>query len=306
MAAHAKTVERLLSDPTFQGDVLANEPMLAHTTYRIGGPARWFVRADTVSALTSVLDLCVEQRINWAIVGRGSNLLVSDDGFDGVVMTLGRDFRSFRIDEDARVMTGAGVLLSAVVQEAFTRSLGGLEFAVGTPGSIGGALRMNAGSADEYIGSLVTSVTVYIPGSGLCRVRADEIEWGYRTTSFAPEDVLLECEMQLAKEDPFYIRGKMEANLTRRKASQPLDLPSCGSVFRNPPGDSAARLIDQAGCKGLTCGGAEVSTKHANFIVNKGGATAADVRQLIETVRQRVMDVYGTQLTTEVRFLGFK
>ncbi len=308
MAAHAKTIEGLLTDPAFQGEVRAHEPMAAHTTYRIGGPARWFVRADSVSALTSVLEACVRQRVSWAIVGRGSNLLVSDDGFDGVVMTLGRDFRSFRIDADdpTRIMAGAGVLLSAVVQESFKRSLAGLEFAVGTPGNIGGALRMNAGSAQEYIGSRVSSVTTYVPGSDLQRRAATDVQWGYRQTSFAPDEVILECELVLEEADPFFIRGKMEANLKRRRASQPLDLPSCGSVFRNPPGESAARLIDQAGLKGLRAGGAEVSTKHANFIVNTGGATAADVRRLIDDVRQCVMDAYGTQLTTEVRFLGFK
>lgn len=306
MAAHARTIERVLGTPTFQGEVLEHEPMSAHTTYRIGGPARWFVRADSVSALASVLDTCAEQRVSWAIVGRGSNLLVSDAGFDGVVVTLGRDFRTFRVDDDARVMAGAGVLLSAVVQESFKRSLAGLEFAVGTPGNIGGALRMNAGSAEEYIGSRVASVTVCTPGAGMRRMSADQVEWGYRTTSFAPDDVIVECELALEPADPFFIRGKMEANLKRRRASQPLDMPSCGSVFRNPPGESAARLIDAAGCKGLTVGAAEVSRKHANFIVNTGGATAADVRTLIDMVRQRVLDAYGTKLTTEVRFLGFR
>lgn len=306
MPAHARTIEKVLAAPSFAGEVLENEPMAAHTTYRIGGPARWFVRADSLSALTSVLDTCAQQRVSWAIVGRGSNLLVSDDGFNGVVVTLGRDFRTFRIDDGARVMAGAGVLLSAVVQEAFKRSLAGLEFAVGTPGNLGGALRMNAGSADEYIGSRVASVTVYTPGAGLRRMPADQVEWGYRATSFAPDDIILECELALEPADPFFIRGKMEANLKRRRATQPLDMPSCGSVFRNPPGQSAARLIDQAGCKGLRIGAAEVSRKHANFIVNTGGATAADVRALIDTVRQRVMDAYGTQLTTEVRFLGFR
>ncbi len=308
MAAHAKTIEKLLADPAFQGEVRIAEPMSSHTTYRIGGPARWFVRADSLCALTSVLEACVRQRMNWAIVGRGSNLLVSDAGFDGVVMTLGRDFRSFRVDaeEPTRIMAGAGVLLSAVVQESFKRSLAGLEFAVGTPGNIGGALRMNAGSAQDYIGERVTSVTVYTPGADLRRLSAADVQWGYRQTSFAPDEVILECELALQEADPFFIRGKMEANLKRRRASQPLNMPSCGSVFRNPPDDSAARLIDQAGLKGLRIGGAEVSTKHANFIVNTGDATASDVRRLIDEVRQRVMDAYGTQLTTEVRFLGFK
>ena len=252
------------------------------------------MRVDSLRALTRLLDMCAERRVSWAVVGRGSNLLVSDGGFDGVVVTLGRDFRTFRLHEDGTSLsTGTGVLLSAVVQEAFRRSLAGLEFAVGTPGNIGGALRMNAGSADEYIGTRVTSVTVYTPGRGMRKLQATDVQWGYRTTSFAPDDVLLECELSLEEYDQFFIRGKMEANLNRRKSSQPL-------------GASAAKLIDQAGCKGLRCGGAQVSSKHANFIVNTGGATAVDVRQLIETVKARVFEAYGTQLTTEVRFLGFR
>lgn len=307
MAAHATLLEGLLMDAAFDGEVHPNEPMSSHTTYRIGGPARWFVRVDSLRALTRLLDTCAERRISWAIVGRGSNLLVSDGGFNGVVVTLGRDFRTFRVHEDGVSMSaGTGVLLSAVVQEAFKRSLAGLEFAVGTPGNMGGALRMNAGSAEDFIGSRVSSVTVYTPGQGMRKLQAGDVRWGYRTTSFAPDDVLLECELSLKEADPFFIRGKMEANLKRRKATQPLDMPSCGSVFRNPPGNSAAKLIDQAGCKGLRCGGAEVSRKHANFIVNTGGATAVDVRQLIEIVKERVLEAHGTQLTTEVRFLGFR
>ncbi|WP_241157070.1 UDP-N-acetylmuramate dehydrogenase [Adlercreutzia sp. ZJ304] len=307
MAAHATPLEALLMNPAFDGEVMLAEPMSAHTTYRIGGPARWFVRADSLSALTGLLDACANQRMSWAMVGRGSNLLVADSGFDGVVVTLGRDFRAFRVQEDGlSISAGAGVLLSAVVQEAFKRSLAGLEFAVGTPGNLGGALRMNAGSADEYIGSRVVSVTVYTPGVGMRKLQASDVKWGYRATSFALDDVILECELALEGADPFFIRGKMEANLKRRKASQPLDLPSCGSVFRNPPGESAAKLIDKAGLKGTKCGGAQVSNKHANFIVNTGGASAADVRQLIDTVKARVFESYGIQLTTEVRFLGFR
>lgn len=307
MPSHLSSIESYLMDGAFQGEVLLDEPMSAHTTYRIGGPARWFVRADSISALCGLLDACKENRVSWAIVGRGSNLLVSDDGFDGVVITLGADFRNFKVDEErARISAGAGVLLSAVVQEAFKRSFAGLEFAVGTPGNIGGALRMNAGSATEYIGTRVVSVTTCRPGEGMKRLCASDIQWGYRETSFAPDEVIMECELALSEADPFYIRAKMEASLKRRRETQPLDMPSCGSVFRNPPGLSAAKLIDEAGCKGMSCGGAEVSDKHANFIVNKGNASASDVVSLIDSVRQKVLEVHGEKLTTEVRFLGFR
>ena len=168
-----------------------------------------------------------------------------------MAVSLGRDFRTSRFDADAnRFCAGAGVLLSSVVQDAFHRSLAGLEFAVGTPGTIGGALRMNAGSRDEWLGARVASVTTYAPETGLVRRAGAEIAWGYRTSSFAPHDVLVECELAVEPADPFFIRGKMEASLARRKKTQPLTEPSCGSVFKNPEGASAGALIEQAGPQG--------------------------------------------------------
>ena len=223
-----------------------------------------------------------------------------------MAVSLGRDFRTSRFDADAnRFCAGAGVLLSSVVQDAFHRSLAGLEFAVGTPGTIGGALRMNAGSRDEWLGARVASVTTYAPKTGLVRRAGAEIAWGYRTSSFAPHDVLVECELAVEPADPFFIRGKMEASLARRKKTQPLTEPSCGSVFKNPEGASAGALIEQAGLKGARHGGAQVSEVHANFIVNTGGATAADVCALIELIRTKVLEAHGVELSPEVRFLGF-
>lgn len=304
---HAAPLERFLLSEGFDGEVFPHEPMSMHTTYRIGGPARYYVRVDSLGALTRLIDICQQEGVMWAIVGRGSNLLVSDDGYDGVLVTLGRDFKSFRIcgENNDHIVSGAGVLLSAVVQEAFKRSLAGLEFAVGTPGNIGGACAMNAGSAADWIGSRIANITTFSPEHGMMRKAGTEIEWGYRRASFAPDEIVLECELALEQADPFYIRGKMEANLARRKDTQPLGEPSCGSVFRNPEGNSAAKLIDECGLKGTVCGGAQISTKHANFFVNKGDATAADVRNLIEMTKRRVMDAYGIKLETEVRFLGF-
>ena len=176
---------------------------------------------------------------------------------------------------------------------------------MGTPGTIGGALRMNAGSRDEWLGARVASVTTYAPETGLVRRAGAEIAWGYRTSSFAPHDVLVECELAVEPADPFFIRGKMEASLARRKKTQPLTEPSCGSVFKNPEGASAGALIEQAGLKGARHGGAQVSEVHANFIVNTGGATAADVCALIELIRTKVLEAHGVELSPEVRFLGF-
>lgn len=306
-AQHASALGALLVDDRFDGEVYPNEPMARHTTYRIGGPARYLVRVDSVGALRHVVECALECSAAWVVVGRGSNLLVADEGWDGVVITLGRDFRKLRFDEEhSRFFVGAGVPLSSVVQEAFKRSLAGLEFAVGTPGTIGGALRMNAGSRDEWLGSRVVAVTTYSPDRGMRRIPGSDVAWGYRTSSFSPDEVLVECEIAVEPADPFFIRSKMEASLARRKKTQPLDKPSCGSVFKNPEGDSAGRLIEQVGMKGATVGGAQVSEVHANFIVNVGGATARDVMELIKTIQTKVAQAYGIELSPEVRFLGFE
>lgn len=306
-ARHTSPLQALLVDERFDGDIYAHEPMARHTTYRIGGPARFYVRVSSIGALTRLVEVCKSEGVPWVVMGRGSNLLVADEGFEGVVISLGRDFRSLVVDEQrCCFMVGAGVLLSAVVQEAFRRSLAGLEFAVGTPGTIGGALRMNAGSRDEWIGSRVTSVTTLAPGRGLARRCGSEITWGYRSSSFDPDEVILECELAADPADPFYIRGKMEANLARRKKTQPVNEFSCGSVFRNPEGRHAAQLIEELGLKGLRIGGACVSELHANFIVNTGDATARDVRALISLIAAKVYEAYGIELAPEVRFLGFE
>lgn len=306
-AQHASALGALLVDDRFDGEVYPNEPMARHTTYRIGGPARYLVRVDSVGALRHVVECSLECSVPWVVVGRGSNLLVADEGYDGVVITLGRDFRKLRFDEErSRFFVGAGVTLSAVVQEAFKRSLAGLEFAVGTPGTVGGALRMNAGSRDEWLGSRVAAVTTYHPEQGMRRIPGSQVAWDYRTSSFLPDEVLVECEIAVEPADPFFIRGKMEASLARRKKTQPLDKPSCGSVFKNPEGDSAGRLIEQVGMKGAVAGGAQVSEVHANFIVNAGGATARDVMELVKTIQTKVAQAYGIELSPEVRFLGFE
>lgn len=306
MARHTSPLQALLVDERFDGDIYAHESMARHTTYRIGGPARFYVRVGSIGALTHLVELCEREGIPWVVIGRGSNLLVADEGFPGVVISLGRDFRTFRVDaERNRIVAGAGVLLSAVVQEAFRRSLAGLEFAVGTPGTVGGAVRMNAGSRDEWIGARVATVTTFAPGVGLSRRGGSEFSRGYRTSSLAPEETVLECELAVEPADPFYIRGKMEANLARRKKAQPMNEACCGSVFRNPQGASAAALIEQLGLKGTRVGGAQVSELHANFIINTGEATAHDVRGLISHIATKVYEAYGIRLQPEVRFLGF-
>lgn len=305
-ARHASPVQALLVSDSFDGEVFPREPLARHTSYRIGGPARFFVQVNSIGALSCLVRACEEAGSPWTVLGRGSNVLVSDEGFAGVAIVLGRDFKALRFDEERCMFcVGAGAALSSVVQEAFRRSLAGLEFAVGTPGTVGGALRMNAGTREEWIGARVESVTLLTSAGELVRRRRDELTWGYRESSFASDEVVLECELSVEPADPFFIRGKMEASLARRKKTQPFGSPTCGSVFRNPEGARAAELIERAGLKGARVGNAQVSDVHANFIVNLGGATARDVATLIETVRTKVCEAYGVELQPEVRFLGF-
>jgi UDP-N-acetylmuramate dehydrogenase len=277
--------------------------MARHTTFRIGGPATFFVTCDTLSDLGAATGILGEHDIPWTVLGRGSNVLVSDEGYDGAVLVLGRDFRKHTV-EDEHLHAGGGVVLGSLVQEAYARGLTGLEFAVGIPGTVGGALAMNAGSRDDWIGSRVESVSVFRPGDGLVGVRGSEIAWQYRRSDLTQRGIVVEVRLKIEGGDRDTIRAAMDGSLRRRKSSQPLGMPSAGSVFVNPEGDSAGRLIESAGLKGARYGGAAVSHVHANFIVNEGGATANDVLVLMHRIITSVKDAYGIELKPEIRFLG--
>ena len=286
-----------------QGPVRRDELMARHTTYRIGGPAALLVECDSVSDLSAATSILAEEEVPWRVLGKGSNVLVSDLGYDGAVLTLGRDFKRHAL-EDERVRTGAAVILAAVVRDAFSAGRTGLEFAVGVPGTVGGALAMNAGGRDEWIGTIVESVTLFVPGTGLVGVRGPEVSWAYRHSDLAARGIIVEAALRVVEGDEVHIRRTMEASLRRRKRTQPLGMASAGSVFVNPEGDSAGRLIEAAGLKGTRVGGAVVSDVHANFIVNSGGASAADVVALVQLIRDTVKETHGIELRPEVRFLG--
>ncbi len=306
-ARHASELELLRFDDEFEGVVRLNEPMARHTTYRIGGPVRAYVEVNTLAALGTILSVCATEHLPWCAAGKGSNLLVSDTGYDGVVIVLAGDFRAWHFDdEEASVVVGAGTMLSRLVQEVFHRGYSGLEFAVGTPGTVGGALVQNAGTRTDWLGSRVVCVTTYRADEGLHRYAKHDLSWGYRSSSFDTSEIIVECELKLKRAFAGNIHEQMSALLSRRKESQPLDFPSCGSVFRNPEGGSAGALIEEAGLKGMRCGGAQISEKHANFIVNRDQATAEDVLTLIKTAQAEVRGRYGIELKTEVRFLGFE
>lgn len=307
MARHASDLALLQFDEGFNGKVRLGEPMSKHTTYRIGGPAHAYVEVCDLGALGTILSICEREKLPWFPCGKGSNLLVADEGYQGVVIVLAGEFRGWCFDEElSRVTVGAGTILSRLVQEVFHRGYSGMEFAVGTPGTVGGALRMNAGTKDDWIGSRVVSVTTFKQGHGLVRYHGSDIAWGARSTDFAPDELIVECELQLRPAFSGNIEGRMRSLLERRKQTQPLDRPSCGSVFRNPEGHSAGALIESVGLKGQVSGGAKISEKHANFIVNEGNASAQNVKQLIDEARSEVKKNYGIELTTEVRFLGFE
>ena len=301
----ASCIENALGQD-FEGFILYDEPMSRHTSYRIGGPARYFIQADSLRSVIDATEACRQSNVPWIVVGRGTNLLVSDDGFQGAVIVLGSGFSSCSYDEASQTFTvGASCRLSHVVREAHARSRSGFEFAVGTPGTIGGALRMNAGTSREYLGSRVRSITTLRPGTGLKRYLPHEITWGYRETSLPFDEIVLECELSTVDGDAEAIRARMETALSRRRKTQPLTIPSCGSVFRNPERESVGRLIENVGLKGAWCGNAQISDLHANFIVNHGGAKAVEVLSLIHAAHDAVLERYGIDLVPEVRFLGF-
>ena len=303
MARHASDLELLRFEDSFDGEIRLDEPLSKHTSYRIGGPARAYILVNSPAALSAALAACKADECPWVVVGKGSNLLVSDAGFKGAVIVLAGEFRNWKFDEEnARVVVGAGTTLSRLVQEVFHRGYSGMEFA----GSVGGAVRMNAGTKDDWIGSRVVSVTTFAPDQGLKRYAPSDIEWAYRSTSFAPDEIIVEVELQLTPALSGNIHDKMRTLLERRKASQPLEYPSCGSVFKNPEDASAGALIDEVGLKGSMCGGAQISEKHANFIVNKNKACASDVLALIKRAQEKVKEHYGIELQPEVKFLGFE
>ena len=296
-AAH-RDLSRTLAGSARHGEVMAR-----HTTFRIGGPAALFITCDTLSDLKKSVEVLADYGIEWTVLGRGSNVLVSDLGYDGAVIVLGRDFRKHAV-EGEHLVAGGGVVLGTLVQEAYSRGLTGLEFAVGIPGTLGGALAMNAGTRESWIGSIVEGVTLFAPDAGLLGLRGSEIAWEYRRSDLPQRGIVVEAQLRVEEGDRDAIRSAMDGSLRRRKSSQPLGMPSAGSVFVNPEGDSAGRLIQSVGLKGSRCGGAVVSDVHANFIVNEGGATAKDVLALMRRIITAVEDAHGIQLRPEIRFLG--
>ena len=288
-----------------------DEPMAAHTTFRVGGPAALMALPKTVGEARTVLKAADGLGITPFFLGSGSNLLVSDAGTDRFVVKFTDAFEQVR-EVDRRLTAGSGVPLSRLSNAALGRGLTGLEFAQGIPGSVGGGAYMNAGAYGGEMGQVVSSVTAMGPDGTVRELTGEECGFGYRKSVFSDNRMLiLKVSFALEQGDPAEIKAKMDDLAARRREKQPLEWPSAGSTFKRPaPVDGqpvyAAALIDGCGLKGLTVGGAQVSEKHAGFVINKGGATCKDIIKLMAQVRERVFKETGVTLEPEVRCLGME
>ena len=286
---------------TGDGNVRTAEPLSAHTTFEIGGPAALFVTPGDAQEMRDCIALCREVEEPFFVLGAGSNLLVSDDGFKGVIIALsGMDGISV---DGCELTCQAGALLKDASETACTNGLSGLEFACGIPGTVGGACFMNAGAYGGCIADVLKEVTV-LNGGSFETLPVGELDLGYRHSRIADDDmVVVSATFALTPGDPSQIRATMDDLTEQRTSKQPLELPSAGSTFKRPEGYFAGKLISDAGLKGWQSGGAAVSKKHAGFVVNVGGATAADVHAVIEHVQDEVERQFGVRLHPEVRFL---
>lgn len=281
-----------------------NALMSQHTTFKIGGPADVLVEPATCRQVSAVTKLARAYNLPIIVMGNGSNLLVRDKGIRGLVLKLGPRMAGIRRNK-AIITAGAGALLSQVANYAAAAGLSGMEFAVGIPGSVGGAVFMNAGAYDGEMKDVVKTVTAVAPTGEISRFAGADLCFGYRHSVFQDNGYYIcQVELTLLNGDHCDIHGKIHDYTLRRRSKQPLEMPSAGSTFKRPPGHFAGTLIEQAGLKGLRHGGAQVSEKHAGFIVNAGGATAADVLDLIEEVRRRVWEKFGVELQPEVKIVG--
>ena len=289
-----------------QRPLLLAEPMTKHTSFHIGGPAELMAQPQSEAELQSLLLKAAEAAVPVTLVGNGSNLLVRDKGIRGLVIKLGSMLRDIKVS--GNVLTfGSGVSLAQASRKAAELGLSGMEFAVGIPGSIGGAVYMNAGAYDGEMAKVVKSVRVMDAAGEVSELSVGELDFGYRHSALQGSGkIVTSVTVELAAGDKQAIAEKMADFSNRRITKQPLELPSAGSMFKRPPGYFAGTLIDQTGLKGYTVGGAQVSTKHAGFVVNIGGATAADVLQLISDVQAKVFAAHGVHLEPEVLVLGEK
>jgi UDP-N-acetylmuramate dehydrogenase len=291
----------------FKGTMIEGAPLSGFTTYGIGGPADFLARPVDLEDLKSLLAAVAGEGVPLLVLGRGSNVLISDRGFRGVVAVIGREMGGIERDAKHKVEVESGCSLDKLINWAIDSGLGGLEGLSGIPGSTGGAVRMNAGALDSSIGEWVERVYVLsLRGNSIEDRNLDREEMGfsYRRTELEDSDIIYKVKLKLQENDKSVLAGRRKEALSWRKANQPIGQPSAGSVFRNPRDIAAGELIDRCGLKGMRVGGAKVSEKHANFIVNTGGASAEDVYRLIELVKTEVSREQGVDLKEEIRLVG--
>ena len=283
--------------------IFMEEPMKKHTTFRVGGPADVLVQPDE-TALVAILALCRQYHVSYSFIGNGSNLLVGDKGIRGVVIEMTDPMGNIEVD-GTKITAQAGAMLSKIANTAASNGLGGMEFAAGIPGSVGGAVVMNAGAYGGEMKDILTEVTVLDENNEVRVLKKEELELGYRTSIVAKKGyVVLSAKVELKKGDQTKIRERMNELKVQRTTKQPLEYPSAGSTFKRPEGYFAGKLIADAGLRGFQVGGAQVSEKHCGFVINKDNATAADIIELMRQVIERVQKEFGVELEPEVKKLG--
>lgn len=293
----------LFKDKSF-GKILFNEPMKNHTSFKIGGPADIMIIPSREKDIIESIKFCRENNIKYIIMGNGTNLLVRDTGIRGVVIKIANGFDNIAIDND-KIFCQGGTLLSVIAKKALRESLAGFEFASGIPGTIGGAITMNAGAYGGEMKDIVTKVIALDKNNNIVELANKDMNFRYRGSTVIDEGlIVLGVELQLRKQEYSKIEEKMKDFTNRRVSKQPLDLPSGGSTFKRPTGYYAGKLIDDAGLRGIRFGYAQVSEKHCGFIVNRGNATFEEVFTLIKTVQKIVHDKYNIMLEPEIKIIG--
>ena len=289
---------------TGEKNVLKDELMSGHTTFRIGGPADYFVMPSSAGEIKRIIALCLEQDVPYYIIGNGSNLLVADKGYRGVIIQIFKNMKDIQV-EGENIRAQAGALLSKVAAAAYEAGLEGFEFASGIPGTLGGAVRMNAGAYGGEMKQVLKSAEVLTPEGEVLTLPVEEMKMGYRTSIVSRMDyVVLVAEIALREGNKEEIRAKMDELKEKRVSKQPLEFGSAGSTFKRPEGYFAGKLIEDAGLRGFRVGNAQVSEKHCGFVINRGGATAREVAELMETVARRVEENSGVRLEPEVKKIG--
>lgn len=281
-------------------------PLSRLTSLRVGGPAALVATVHTYPALVRCLEVLDLEGVEWAVFGKGTDIVCSDEGYRGCIVVLGREFSRITVGADgATVTAGAAAPAAKAVNAAYQSGLSGLEMLAGIPGTLGGAVALDAGTRHHWVGPSVSALVALKPGEGLRRYEGGDIDWGYRRTSLPPDEIVLEAEFSLAPSSKAEVARATDRRLAARKGRVPVGRPTCGEVFLDPAEQQARRLLVDAGAAGLASGGAQASAENPNYVVNAASATAADVLTVIGSMQERVKEVSGVRLQTQVKFLGF-